>query len=175
MTQHELPSQQRPTIAIAGASGFIGTAVCRELSKDYDIIALTRSPARSETADPDLPITWCHCDLFCASEVEAALSEADYAMYLVHSMLPSSRLTQAKPEDMDLLIADNFARAAQANGVKQILYVGAIVPDSFEVSRLLWSRREVDLRRAPSGGTSHKERFPAVASRSESQRDVGVS
>ena len=56
-----------------------------------------------------MPITWCHCDLFSVRQAEAALRGAEYAIYLVHSMLPSSRLTQAKPNDMDLLIADNFA------------------------------------------------------------------
>jgi len=139
------PSNARPRLVIAGASGFIGTAACRELAADYDIIALTRSHARSTTADPDIPITWRHCDLFSMRQVEAALEAADYVLYLVHSMLPSSRLTQAKPEDMDLLIADNVARGAARQGVKQILFVGGVVPEGFEISRLLWSRREVEM------------------------------
>jgi uncharacterized protein YbjT (DUF2867 family) len=61
--------------------------------------------------------------------VRDGLEGADYAIYLVHSMLPSARLTQGKVADLDLLQADNFARAAEAQDVKQILYLGALVPE----------------------------------------------
>jgi uncharacterized protein YbjT (DUF2867 family) len=74
-------------------------------------------------------VTWHHCDLFDPYEVEEGLAGADYAIYLVHSMLPSARLTQGRVADLDLLQADNFSRAAEAQGVKQILYLGALVPD----------------------------------------------
>ncbi len=138
-------SKPPPRLVIAGASGFIGSAVCRALARDYDLVALTRSPTRSTTADPEVPIQWRHCDLFSLRQVDAAFEGAEYAIYLVHSMLPSARLTQANPVDMDLLIADNFARAAAHHGVKQILYLGGVVPTGFEISPLLWSRREVEM------------------------------
>ena len=41
---------------------------------------------------------------------------ARFAVYLVHSMMPSARLTQASFADVDLLCADNFARAAKRAG-----------------------------------------------------------
>ncbi|AHK80524.1 nucleoside-diphosphate sugar epimerase [Ectothiorhodospira haloalkaliphila] len=134
-----------PRITVAGASGFIGTTLCRELAKQYPVTALTRSPARAETPDPEACIQWQHCDLFSQDDVTRALQGCDYAIYLVHSLAPSSRLTQAAPRDMDLILADNFARAAAANGVKQILFVGGYIPDSFRISTLLWSRREVEM------------------------------
>ncbi len=143
--------QDRPRLAIAGASGFIGTAVCQELARDYEIIALTRSPARARTQDPRFPITWCHCDLFSMRQVAAALKGAEFAIYLVHSLAPSARLTQAKPRDMDLLIADNFARAAARNGLKQVIFIGAVVPDGFRIAPLLWSRRETEMTLASHG------------------------
>ncbi|WP_373510104.1 NAD(P)H-binding protein, partial [Thiocapsa sp.] len=148
-----MPSNQprRPRVAVAGASGFIGTAVCRALTDAFSVRALTRSPARAQTPERDQRITWRHCDLFSAPDLVAGLADCDYAVYLVHSLAPSSRLTQANPRDLDLILADNFARAAAANGVKQIIVVGGLIPDSFRISPLLWSRREVELVLASRG------------------------
>jgi len=138
-----LPAQ--PRVAVAGASGFIGTALCPQLAERFLVTALTRSPARAATPDPDGGIHWRQCDLFSVADLEAALAGIDYAVYLVHSLAPSSRLTQARPQDMDLILADNFARAAAANGVRQIVFVSGVMPDGYAFSPLLWSRREVEM------------------------------
>ncbi len=135
----------RPTVAIAGATGFVGTAVREALADECRIIGLTRSPIRARTnADPEAPETWRHCDLFSPHEVRAALDGADYAIYLVHSLLPSSRLTQGTSADLDLLMADNFARAAADQGVKQILYIGGLIPDDAPASSQVVRRLEVE-------------------------------
>jgi uncharacterized protein YbjT (DUF2867 family) len=95
---------------------------------------------------PDAHEEWRHCDLFSPYAVREALDGADYAIYLVHSLHPSSRLTQANVADLDLLLADNFARAAQAQGVKQILYMGGLVPkDGPYASPGLARRHEIEL------------------------------
>ncbi|MEO1334176.1 MAG: nucleoside-diphosphate sugar epimerase, partial [Myxococcota bacterium] len=78
------------------------------------------------------------------SAVERALEGVDFALYLVHSMLPSARLTQADFVDLDLLLADNFSRAAEANGVRQIIYIGGILPTTETPSSHLRSRHEVE-------------------------------
>ena len=46
------------------------------------------------------------------------------AVYLVHSMMPSAALVQGHFRDLDLMCADNFAKAAKDCGVKRIVYVG---------------------------------------------------
>jgi uncharacterized protein YbjT (DUF2867 family) len=123
-------SAERPTVAIAGATGFVGTAVRAALRPTHNIVGLTRSPVRAQALSGRHEAeTWRHCDLFDPYAVQAGLEGADYAIYLVHSRLPSSRLTQAQVADLDLLQADNFARAAEEQGVEQILYVGALVPE----------------------------------------------
>jgi uncharacterized protein YbjT (DUF2867 family) len=151
MTDPALDRSVRPRIAVAGASGFVGTALCPALADDFEVTALTRSPARARIGDRDRRIRWRHCDLFSIDAVQAALAGIDYAVYLVHSQAPSSRLTQATPQDLDLILADNFARAAAANGVRQIVVVGGVLPDGFRVSPLLWSRREIELVLAGHG------------------------
>jgi uncharacterized protein YbjT (DUF2867 family) len=132
-------------VAVAGASGFIGTALVPELATRHRVLALTRSPARAATPSSLPGLDWRHCDLFSAPDVEAALAGIDVAVYLVHSLAPSSRLTQARARDMDLVLADNFAGAAAANGLRQIVFVSGVMPKSFRFSPLLWSRREVEM------------------------------
>lgn len=135
----------RPTVAIAGATGFVGTAVRAALADDYDIVGLTRSPVRARVYAEQRPReTWRHCDLFEPYAVRDALEGADYAIYLVHSMLPSARLTQGNAADLDLLLADNFARAAEAQGIRQILYVGGLIPENTPLPDQLASRLEVE-------------------------------
>ena len=142
----------RPTVAIAGASGFVGTALRRDLADDVDVVGLTRSPARAAQDDPGDPVEWRHCDLFSLLEVERALQGVDVAVYLVHSMLPSSRLTQGTFADLDLILADNFARAAERSGVRQIIYLSGLLPQTDgELSHHLRSRYEVEQTLASRG------------------------
>jgi uncharacterized protein YbjT (DUF2867 family) len=128
------------TIVIAGATGFIGMALAAELAKEYKVIGLTRR----QPPAAGLNMEWRHCDLFSLFECEQALAGADVAFYLVHSMLPSARLTQGNFQDMDLISADNFARAAAQKGIRQIIYLGGLIPDGSDLSRHIQSRREVE-------------------------------
>lgn len=133
-------------IVVAGASGFVGMNLLRHLSSTCQIIALTRSPL-SSTSLPDhrLPgVYWLHCNLFSLKQTEAALSECDIAYFLVHSMMPSARLTQGQYDDLDLIIADNFSRAGFSAGIKRIIYLGGIQPPSGFLSHHLRSRLEVE-------------------------------
>lgn len=62
-------------------------------------------------------------------------------------MLPSSRLVQGSFQDMDLQLADNFVRAAEAVGIQHIIYLGGLIPEdlpSEQLSRHLASRLEVE-------------------------------
>jgi uncharacterized protein YbjT (DUF2867 family) len=137
------PVVSRKRIAIAGASGFVGRALIEALRADFDIIALTRNAPVDGQADG---VEWRSCDLFNLRDAERALAGAHAAFYLVHSMMPSARLTQGRFDDMDLICADNFARGARANGVAHITYLGGLLPppDDHEISRHLESRREVE-------------------------------
>lgn len=41
------------------------------------------------------------------------MKNVDIAIYLVHSIIPSAKLTQASLEDIDEILADNFAKASR--------------------------------------------------------------
>ena len=135
----------RPTIVIAGATGFIGRWFIERFHQDFNIIALSRGRMLPDAGYDKAE--WRQVELYSLTSTEAALAGADYAIYLVHSMQPSTRLHQGNFEDTDLLLADNFGRAAKANGLKQILFMGGLLPEHNSVdqlSRHLRSRWEVE-------------------------------
>ncbi len=129
---------------MAGATGFVGTRLREALREDHDLICLTRSSASLAMQRGRSGETWRQCDLFSVLELEQALAGADYAIYLVHSMMPSARLIQGTFSDLDLILADNFARAAETCGLRQILYLGGLIPPMEQLSPHLASRYEVE-------------------------------
>ena len=146
-------------IVIAGATGFVGSELLADLSRDHRVIGLTRRAVEGGEAPLDGPgISWRGCDLFSALDTERALEGADVGVYLIHSMLPSARLTQGSFADLDLILADNFARAASRNRLKRIIYLGGLIPDEPELSEHLSSRLEVER-------TFHAGPVPLVALR----------
>ncbi len=129
-------------VVLAGATGFIGRWIIEIFQNDFEIIALSRKKVKNNS---NQNIHWKEVDLYSMSSTERALEGADIAIYLVHSMQPSTRLNQGKFEDTDLLLADNFSRAAQKNNLKQIIYIGGILPkDEHKISNHLLSRYEVE-------------------------------
>jgi uncharacterized protein YbjT (DUF2867 family) len=138
-------------IAIAGASGFVGTLLLDALPSDLELIALGRRAQVKNQEKLSRQIEWRSCDLFSLLQTEQALQGVDVAIYLIHSMLPRAALNQSSFEDCDLLLADNFARAAQKNGVKRIIYLGGLIPPGKELSKHLMSRLEVESALASRG------------------------
>lgn len=130
------------TIAVAGASGFVGARLVDTLLRETDFNIRAFSRSSKESKDPRL--TWIKADLFSVLDIEKGLNGADIAIYLVHSMQPSAHLDQASFSDYDLILADNFGRACKALGIKQILYLGGLVPKKGKLSRHLASRLEVE-------------------------------
>lgn len=112
------------------------------LATRFDVIALSRATA-SESADPS-GVRWQRCDLSSLRETSLALAGADYAVCLVHSMMPSARLTQGSSADIDLVIAGNLARAAEQVGIRQIVYLGGLAASDQSLSLHLQSRLEVE-------------------------------
>ena len=106
----EKPRKAR--LVIAGASGFVGQALAPALAERFHVVGLSRSPREAGAGFDE----YRSCDLFSLKEAEAALEGAEYAVYLVHNMMPSTRLTQGDFADLDIVCADNFARAAASAG-----------------------------------------------------------
>jgi uncharacterized protein YbjT (DUF2867 family) len=152
-TEPTAPRTLPRTVAIAGAAGFVGSALTDHLASTDRVLSLGRrqrenaSPgAAREDGPPEPGIEPRRCDLFSVRETRDALVGAEVAVYLVHSMSPNARLTQGRFEDLDLLLADNFGRAAAEAGVRRIVYLGGLLPadGARSLSPHLRSRREVE-------------------------------
>ena len=117
------------------------------------MIALTRTPSQLESCSKteDDGVEWRRCSAHSQRYVKAALEGVDTLIYLIHSMVPTSRLTQANFQDLDLMLADNFGEAARLNGVKQIIYISGLIPSDKHLSHHLNSRHEVEEVLAASG------------------------
>jgi uncharacterized protein YbjT (DUF2867 family) len=136
---------RRPRVVVAGASGFVGTAVRAALAKDFQFRALTRSATVAAAGSDDADTELRSCDLYSLPKLAEAMQGCRFGLYLVHSMAPSTRLEQANFADLDLLLADNFIRAAEEAGVERVIYLGGLLPAGAEaVSAHLASRREVE-------------------------------
>ena len=134
-------------VVIAGASGFVGHELVKRLVRDPSIMVRALARSLKDEAKPNFETRT--CDLFSLLDVEHGLVGQQQAIYLVHSMLPSSQLTQGSFADYDLILADNFARAAKKNNLQRIIYLGGIIPEDKnshpeELSLHLRSRLEVE-------------------------------
>jgi len=133
-------SEDKPRLIIAGASGFVGKALAPLLADRFHLVGLSRS----ERAGGNGFAEHRKCDLFSLRQAERALEGCEYAIYLVHNMMPSAKLTQGNFADLDVVCADNFARAAARAGVKQIVFLGGLRPNDGSLSKHLESRAEVE-------------------------------
>lgn len=128
-------------ILLTGASGYIGSHLMNKLKDNYEIIAISRN---IENKSNEQNVTWKAADLFDLNEITEVMEDIDIAIYLVHSMMPSAKLTQASFEDMDALLADNFAKAASYNKVQHIVFMSGLIPNTNELSPHLRSLLECE-------------------------------
>jgi uncharacterized protein YbjT (DUF2867 family) len=120
-------------VLVAGASGFVGKRLCDALVEHHDVRAMTRRPDSYRGAG-----TAVGADVTDEDSLLSATDGCDAAYYLVHS------LGQRDFETRDAAAARAFARAAAANGLRRIVYLGGLGNDDDQLSMHLPSRREVE-------------------------------
>jgi uncharacterized protein YbjT (DUF2867 family) len=121
-------------VAIAGASGFIGSALADCLTaQGHEVRALTRRPDDYRGAGSAV-----RADITDAGSLTDALEGQDAAYYLVHSLARNDFAEQ------DRVGARAFADAAVKANLSQIVYLGGLGDDGDDLSEHLRSRREVE-------------------------------
>jgi uncharacterized protein YbjT (DUF2867 family) len=134
-------SDEKLTVLVTGATGFIGRRLVRALVADgHTVKAMTRRP--DDYAGPGEPVFG---DVFDAGTLASAMEGVDAAVYLVHS------LDDNDFERKDAEAAKGFGLAAAASGVRQVVYVGGLGKDGDDLSPHLRSRREVERLIGTSG------------------------
>ena len=114
-----------------GATGVIGRALLPLVAADHDVVAVSRSGH-----PPDDRITWAEADVTDSEAVRRALDGAHVAYYLVHS------LGSPDFEERDVAGARTTAAAAEAAGVRQLVYLGGLGEAGEDLSPHLRSRLE---------------------------------
>ena len=106
---------------VAGASGYIGSRLVRELrALDEPVGCIVRDPSRV-SFDP--AVTVHRADVLDPSSLSAIGDGYTTAYYLVHSM---GRGGGSDYEQRDASAASNFAQFAIASGVEQVVYLGGL-------------------------------------------------
>ena len=142
--------KDRFSVAIAGATGYIGGRLAPRLIRDgCRVRCLVRSPGKLEgrawASSPDVEIV--QTDLADAASLAKNLSGCQAAFYLVHSMTSAG----AEYAKQDRNLALQFALAAREAGVERIIYLGGLGETGPDLSEHLSSRREVEEALASTG------------------------
>ena len=122
------------TVLVTGASGFIGSRLATQLAAaGHTVRAMTRHPDRYGGAGTPVG-----ADVADAAALALALDGVDVAYYLIHSLDTDDFV------DRDAAAARSFSSAAEAAGLRQIIYLGGLGADDEGLSTHLRSRREVE-------------------------------
>ena len=124
-------------ILLTGATGFVGNAVLPALeAAGFSVRCATRDAARATRRWPTR--SWVAADVADESATARALEGCDAAFYLVHGMASAG----ADFRRAEIEQASNFLRAAEASGVRRIVYLGGVAAPR-DASEHLRSRQEV--------------------------------
>ena len=124
LTEHASgPGRQRPWL-VFGASGYVGGHLVPYLTAaGVPVRATSRNPETLEGRGWD-GVELVRADALEPATLAAALADVDVAYYLVHSMGAGKGFGA-----IDLEAARNFARAAEAAGIRRIVYLGGLLPE----------------------------------------------
>lgn len=128
----------RPLVLITGATGYIGGRLSRYLDRNkYRLRCAARRPAYlANRVGPDVEVVG--ADAMDKASLVSALTDVDTAYYLIHSLGESGDFAQHEAE-----AAMNFRDAAEACGVKRIIYLGGLGDTDQPLSSHLRSRQNV--------------------------------
>ena len=120
------------TIAVIGATGFVGRALVAALTERHDVVAVSRRGNAVERPR----VRTVAADAADAPSIRGALEGVDVVYYLVHS------LGSPRYAELDRRAAETVAAEAERAGVAQLVYLGGLGDDLPELSPHLRSRIE---------------------------------
>ncbi len=129
-------------ILVLGASGYIGAQlVAQLLDKGYEVRACSRSILKLKdfawSGHPKVQLV--EGDVLNIESLQRACQGCEVVYYLVHSM----NAVQKDFAKADRIAAQNIVQAAEAAGLKRIIYLGGLGDDEKNLSHHLRSRMEV--------------------------------
>ena len=136
------PRDASPLVLVTGATGYIGgRLVPRLLEAGYRVRCLARDARKLDNrAWRDSGVEVVAGDAENEVDMRRALAGAQVAFYLIHSMVVAG----GDYSERDRRLASTFARAAAAEGLARIVYLGGLGETGAGLSEHLSSRREVE-------------------------------
>ncbi|MDH4027615.1 MAG: NAD(P)H-binding protein [Nitrospirota bacterium] len=132
-------------VLVLGATGFIGSRLIRELAqKNIRMRLLVRNASKASALVPkkaDAEII--EGDILKNINLQQALKGIHSAYYLVHSMGGKLLSQQSDFAEKDKQAARNFVSAADASGLKRVIYLGGLGETGDNLSEHLRSRLDV--------------------------------
>ncbi len=124
---------------VTGATGYVGgRLVPRLLDAGHQVTVLVRSPHKIAETPWARHVSIIEGDLQSAQDVNAAAQGIDVIYALVHAMSAGGDF-----ESSEGAMARNIADAAQAHGVRRLVYLGGLHPQGADLSDHLRSRLAV--------------------------------
>ena len=139
---HDLPTRPCPQIGkvlVTGASGYVGGRLVNELlARGYQVRVMLRAPS------PGHEQRWPRAEVVVADALDGealktALQGVHAAYYLIHSLM----LGPKDFETADIQAARNFSLAAEANGLRHIIYLSGLGDAQALLSHHLQNRMDV--------------------------------
>ena len=130
------------TIAILGASGFVGQNLVDYLLKttDHKILAISRHPQNlMTTTKNNKRLSAVHGDILDEPAMAKSLTGTTVAFYLVHTLGKNSRNFVEKEDKA----AKAFCRVAKKCDIKRIIYLGGLGDEKQKLSKHLASRQSI--------------------------------
>jgi uncharacterized protein YbjT (DUF2867 family) len=130
---------QQPRCLVTGATGYVGgRLVPRLLDEGFAVRALARTPDKLAGVPWRDKIDVARGDLTDAASLTDAFADVDVVYYLVHSMGTAKDFAADERR-----AAENVVTAARATGVRRIVYLSGLHPESAQLSPHLASRTKV--------------------------------
>jgi uncharacterized protein YbjT (DUF2867 family) len=123
-------------ILVSGGTGYVGGLLTpRLLERGYRVRLLVREPARLDGRSWRPQVEVVEGDLLSPARLQQAMQGVSAAFYLVHNMASGRNYTE---KEIDA--ARNFAAAAMAASLKQVIYLGGLADPAEDIGRHLRSR-----------------------------------
>jgi uncharacterized protein YbjT (DUF2867 family) len=121
-------------ILVTGATGYVGgRLVPRLIEKGFKVRCLARDASRLQGRWDGVDIV--QGDVLNKDSLQNIFKDIDTAYYLIHSMGGEGEFSTT-----DIRAAENFARAADEQSVKRIIYLGGLGASGEQLSKHLTSR-----------------------------------